>query len=300
MDQQSKRDIVKNTLNEIDKNQDGYICYDEFKAFVAKVRRSQIMSTQHSSFELLKGIHLLAQSQKRCPESRHERVMDYFHIIGHGRVISKWPPPFFIISVTIVQIILFLLFTYTNLVDDLFETLEFNPSKRGEVWRYLSYCLVHQNWEHIIINTVLQLLVGLLLEVIHKWKRVAPIYIIGVLTASLGYCIVDHYSLIGASGGIYCLIAACVPDIIVNWKESRAVFIQRYRTGHVAHACDGKLLRVLRLFAVVAFAVFDIGYNLVHSTENDGVSVWAHGFGCLAGVMFGLVLLKDSREEVGH
>ena len=48
MDQQSKRDIVKNTLNEIDKNQDGYICYDEFKAFVAKVRRSQIMSTQHS------------------------------------------------------------------------------------------------------------------------------------------------------------------------------------------------------------------------------------------------------------
>ena len=49
---------------------------------------------------------------------------------------------------------------------------------------------------------------------------------IQVLTASLGYCIVDHYSLIGASGGIYCLIAACVPDIIVNWKESRAVFIQ--------------------------------------------------------------------------
>ena len=58
---------------------------------------------------------------------RHERVMDYFHIIGHGRVISKWPPPFFIISVTIVQIILFLLFTYTNLVDELFEILEFNP-----------------------------------------------------------------------------------------------------------------------------------------------------------------------------
>ena len=53
--------------------------------------------------------------------------MDYFHIIGHGRVISKWPPPFFIISVTIAQIILFLLFTYTNLVDDLFEILEFNP-----------------------------------------------------------------------------------------------------------------------------------------------------------------------------
>ena len=49
---------------------------------------------------------------------------------------------------------------------------------------------------------------------------------IQVLTASFGYYLVDHYSLIGASGGIYCLIAACVPDIIVNWKESRAVFVQ--------------------------------------------------------------------------
>ena len=48
MDQKSKRDIVHSTLNEIDKNQDGYICYEEFKMFVAKVRRSQIMSTQKS------------------------------------------------------------------------------------------------------------------------------------------------------------------------------------------------------------------------------------------------------------
>ena len=47
-----------------------------------------------------------------------------------------------------------------------------------------------------------------------------------MLTASVGYYIVDHYSLIGASGGIYCLIAACIPDIIVNWKESRAIFVQ--------------------------------------------------------------------------
>ena len=35
-------------------------------------------------------------------------------------------------------------------------------------------------YAHQIICTMLQLLVGLLLEVIHKWKRVAPIYILGV------------------------------------------------------------------------------------------------------------------------
>ena len=40
----------------------------------------------------------------------------------------------------------------------------------------------------------------------------------------------------------------------------------------MAHACDGKLLRVLRLFAVLAFALFDIGYNLAYSGKDDGVS----------------------------
>ena len=50
------------------------------------------------------------------------------------------------------------------------------------------------------------------------------------------------------------------------------IFPQRYRSGRVAHACDGKLLRMLRLFAVIAFALFDIGYNLANSNEDDGVS----------------------------
>ena len=67
--------------------------------------------------------------------------MDYFHAIGHGRVISKWPPPFFIISISIIQLGLFLGFqlqSYENesavcddgdcrLIDAIFEKLEFDP-----------------------------------------------------------------------------------------------------------------------------------------------------------------------------
>ena len=52
--------------------------------------------------------------------------------------------------------------------------------KQHEAWRYLSYCLVHHSWSHMVINLALQLLVGLLLEFVHKWYRVAPIYILGV------------------------------------------------------------------------------------------------------------------------
>ena len=118
-----------------------------------------------------------------------------------------------------------------------------------------------------------------------------------MVTASLGYYTVDRYALIGASGGIYCIVAACIPDIIMNWKEGRAYFISRWRDGKTAHAYDGKLLRFLRLFAVIAFATFDIGYVLANP-RKDTVSVWAHTFGALAGLMVGLVWLKDSKEEL--
>ena len=45
-------------------------------------------------------------------------------------------------------------------------SLTFQPrSRRWEVWRYLSYCLVHQNWNHIIINTVLQVDVTIIITI---------------------------------------------------------------------------------------------------------------------------------------
>ena len=116
-----------------------------------------------------------------------------------------------------------------------------------------------------------------------------------VLTASIGYYLIDSFTLIGASGGIYCLISACISDILMNWKESRAIFVTRCRGGQIAHATDGKFLRIFRLSAVVAFVLFDLVYVL--SVAPPGVSVWAHVFGSIAGVMFGLVWLKDQNEE---
>ena len=42
--------------------------------------------------------------------------------------------------------------------------LIYNPTRRQEVWRYLTYQFVHVNMEHIVFNTLMQLVVGLPLE----------------------------------------------------------------------------------------------------------------------------------------
>ena len=53
-------------------------------------------------------------------------------------------------------------------------------SLTSETWRYLTYSLVHQDWEHFVLNMSLQLVVGVTLELVHKWWRIAPLYIFGV------------------------------------------------------------------------------------------------------------------------
>ena len=42
--------------------------------------------------------------------------------------------------------------------------LIYNPTRRHEVWRFLTYQFVHVNMEHIVFNTLMQLVVGLPLE----------------------------------------------------------------------------------------------------------------------------------------
>ena len=42
--------------------------------------------------------------------------------------------------------------------------LIYNPSRRYEVWRFITYQFVHVNMEHIVFNTLMQLVVGLPLE----------------------------------------------------------------------------------------------------------------------------------------
>ena len=42
--------------------------------------------------------------------------------------------------------------------------LIYNPARRHEVWRFLTYQFVHVNMEHIVFNTLMQLVVGLPLE----------------------------------------------------------------------------------------------------------------------------------------
>ena len=62
--------------------------------------------------------------------------------------------------------------------------------------------LVHASHKHIFMNTTIQLMVGIPLEMSHGSQRVAIVYAFGVIGGSLASSVFDpEFFLAGASGG---------------------------------------------------------------------------------------------------
>ncbi|KAF3839399.1 hypothetical protein F7725_018116 [Dissostichus mawsoni] len=168
--------------------------------------------------------------------------------------------------------------------------LTYKPDLRQEAWRFISYMFVHAGVEHIVGNLVMQLLLGIPLELVHKGFEVGMIYMAGVLAGSLASSIFDPLSaLVGASGGVYALIGGYFMNAVVNFREMIP------------------LLGIFRILAIVIFVGTDFGFAFYRRfvTHEDGlnVSFVAHFGGIAAGMTIGYVffsaynkkLLKDPR-----
>ncbi|KAJ3597664.1 hypothetical protein NHX12_001181 [Muraenolepis orangiensis] len=74
--------------------------------------------------------------------------------------------------------------------------------------------------EHILGNLLMQLILGIPLELVHKGFEVGMVYMAGVLAGSLASSIFDpHSALVGASGGVYALLGGYFMNTVVNFRE---------------------------------------------------------------------------------
>uniref|UniRef100_A0A6P4E8S1 rhomboid protease n=1 Tax=Drosophila rhopaloa TaxID=1041015 RepID=A0A6P4E8S1_DRORH len=200
-----------------------------------------------------------------------------------GATASKWVPPFFIILVSLLEILVFLWVNADPPEDSL---LVYRPDQRLQLWRFFSYALLHASWLHLGYNVLTQLLFGVPLELVHGSLRTGVIYLAGVLAGSLGTSVVDsEVYLVGASGGVYALLAAQLASLLLNF-------------GQMRHG-------VVQLLAVIAFVFCDLGYALYsrelavqHLQTRPSVSYIAHMTGALAGISVGLLLLRQLDGEL--
>lgn len=85
---------------------------------------------------------------------------------------------------------------------------------------FLFPILLQFRWFHLAFNLIVQLLVGLPLEMVHGSSRIACVYLAGVLAGSMGTSIFDpDVYLVGASGGVYALLAAHLANVMLNYNN---------------------------------------------------------------------------------
>jgi len=285
------RDKIIRQISHADQDKDGFLNKDEFAELIAS-----------------------CDVRSRTPEENNLGVVINSHMktAAYADEFRMCPPPLFILITSILQLGFFVFHVYHLATEHsehvgwdgpapLCSILIFNPEKRCQIWRFLSYSLVHSGISHIVLNLSMQLFVGLPLEMSHGSLRVAFVYIFGVVAGSLATsCLDPQVYLAGASGGVYSLIAAHLSNLILNWKEDVLIIRPRIREDRTAKATHGTLIRMLKLTAVLAFAVVDTGmaiYNKhMHSYANT-TGYTAHIAGALSGLVVGLMVLKNRRVQ---
>ncbi|XP_076805485.1 rhomboid-related protein 2-like [Clavelina lepadiformis] len=268
----------------MDKNNDGFITLEEINKLekedartVAKGAGVQLeaISSFRRGIDVVGKYYLTKEQQKLMYSDQYDCC----------------PPPIGIVLLSLAQIAVYIYYSATSgewvwiSPGVVTSPLTFLPDRRQEAWRFLTYMLVHAGVEHVAFNVIVQLVLGVPLEMVHGPFRVVGIYLGGVIAGSLATSIVDpNVILVGGSGGVYALMTAQIANVVLN--------------GDVMSACS----RVIRVVVVLILLLVDFGYAVYRRFENTvssvNVAFAAHVAGAVAGVTLGLVLLKNFKQSL--
>nr|XP_022911650.1 rhomboid-related protein 2-like [Onthophagus taurus] len=272
----NRHGIPKNKVRKIhekaDRNDDETLCYEEFKHFVLDPE-TKIFDKYFNNYMKV----LLPQKHQLAIKSRGLDTIDG----AYEERYSCWPPKLCMIIISLVIIIFYIIDAAkaeSNRFGPISWGLIYNPRRRKEVWRFLTYMFVHIGINHLLMNIIVQIFLGLPLEMVHKWWRILIVYLFGVLAGSLGSSIVDSHSyLAGASGGVYALMTAHIASVVINWKEMRYPLPQ------------------LLIFLILITA--DVGSSIYNRYVHEGASISyaAHFFGGLGGLLMGTIILDNIK-----
>ncbi|XP_057340057.1 protein rhomboid isoform X2 [Microplitis mediator] len=270
--------VVRIIMQKADLNDSGYLEYPEF---IAMIHRKDMQGV--FGHFLSRYVHNMVP-QRPCLETQYSvRPSGDFPDGLYEEEYSCKPPAIAMIIISIIEIILYL---YDVIVDKVIDgpastLFIYNPHKRYQAWRYFTYMFVHASVFHIVVNLLVQIMLGIPLEMVHKWWRVLIIYLAGVVAGSLGTSVSDpKVYLAGASGGVYALITAHVATIIMNWRQME--------------------FAVLQLCVFIIVTAVDVGqaiYNRYVLETKDQIGYVAHFAGAIAGLLVGINVLRNLEVQ---
>ncbi|XP_034235832.1 rhomboid-related protein 2-like [Thrips palmi] len=275
---------IKRIVAQADENKDGYIEYEEFLKMIQEPEVRTVFGQGLQTF-VRKTIvpRRPPPSVQRATDTTDYAVQRAMDNIDAGEYEDEYtcnPPAVCMIIVSIIEIIAFLY----DVVETGRSTVSgpaaklfiYNPRERSQAWRYFTYMFVHVGVFHLAVNLMVQIMLGIPLEMVHRWWRVLLIYLAGVVAGSLGTSVSDpNVYLAGASGGVYAIMTAHIATIIMNFQEMQ--------------------FAVYQLIVFLLLIVSDVGtaiYNRLHEVD-DKVGYVAHLAGAIAGLLVGIQVLRN-------
>mmetsp|Transcript_21802 Transcript_21802/g.43798 ORF Transcript_21802/g.43798 Transcript_21802/m.43798 type:complete len:670 (+) Transcript_21802:268-2277(+) len=90
--------------------------------------------------------------------------------------------------------------------------------QESEIWRLVSTMVLHAGLIHYLLNMFALWYVGKAIEQIHGFFPSLVIFVVSAVGGTiLSAIFLPEYITVGASGGIFGLIGACISDIVLNW-----------------------------------------------------------------------------------
>ena len=154
---------------------------------------------------------------------------------------------------------------------------------QGEVYRLFSPMVLHAGLIHYLLNMMALWFIGKAVEQCHGFAAAAILFIIPAVGGTiLSALFLPEYISVGASGGIFGLIGACVADILINW---RLLF-----SKHVNNTKDGTRFRHIK---VLMYLLFDIVINCL-----VGLTPFVDNFTHLGGMVYGFMCGLSTIERL--
>lgn len=150
-----------------------------------------------------------------------------------------------------------------------------------EVWRWLTYQYSHAGLTHVLMNCIMNLVLGIRLEKLHGHVRAFALYNLGVFGGTCCFWVTDVFTpVIGMSGGCYSLIGVHFAYLVINWSQKK----YRWPT-------------LFLLLFLVAFEFFNVMVLVDDSGDGAKVSHAVHLGGAVAGLIFGILLGENMQEH---
>ncbi|MEJ1272354.1 rhomboid like 3 [Cricetulus griseus] len=303
-----------------DSHADGQICYQDFVNLMSNKRSNSfrqaiLQGNRRLSSKALLEEKGLSLSQRLIRHVAYETLPREIDRKWYYDSYTCCPPPWFMITVTLMEartrVEAFLdlgscgkrmsevaLFLYNGVLLDQFvlqvthprylkNSLVYHPQLRAQAWRYVTYIFMHAGVEHLGLNVVLQLLVGVPLEMVHGATRIGLIYVAGVVAGSLAVSVADMTApVVGSSGGVYALVSAHLANIVMNWSGMK---------------CQLKLLRMAVALICMSMEFGRAVWLRFHPSAYPPCphpSFVAHLGGVAVGITLGVVVLRNYEQRL--